>query len=775
MITYGGNRMNAQNGETGRLFLVLLAVFCCLAVLNGCLVDERSADKVSDISVNTAGAGDVSLNFAIRIPDGTSSSSISNLKSTSPDETRQSSASAADISRVTVEGWDTVNNTQIISPIDLIYDSSAVSWSGTIENIPADRSITFIVRAYDSSPTPSEIFKGETVMEEISPDQTVSFQMVPAAEGEVYEAPAVPMISYPGNIYVGQRATLAFVIQGTPGETFTYRFSAVELVDSNGKMEPSSGTVTLREVSKTTVYGLITAPTVQGIYPVRLAVENSQGASTTVDFSVSADLMQTSALEFNFLPVTRRFDVACLDQGVTVKADVTDDRDLSGLTYSWRFRNLSTSSDPILTGTTSPSVTLLGYQTDLSGELELTIDDNDAKVSSLFNLSRNQCSCVLNSNMTLFLPFDDGKLDDISGFSNHAVTYGDSTTDINRHGHSVSARYFDGDGDYLSLADSSSLSNHSNGLTLALWAKPAIQPGSTEQTMISLSDVSGSYRAVFSMDSSNGSLSYNVDDNAVPVTTAAGIVTPDEWAFYVVTHSADRTVKFYKNGEPVASGAVKLPLSIRKTVNTIGKGFTDGTEFKGSLDDIRMYTRNLTDSEIKKLYYFGDAHVSIPNGKVMQVPDGKPYYVPDNALMRWTRLTGALIYMVNGDFDGDGKRDVAGINRLGDVVVGIDDGRSWYRFDKQLRTIAAGDFMGKGSDGLVGITFDGTIGQTSDLLSGTDQWITYGDSAFPFTNKALNKPTRQSSIYFANGDYAPFYDPGKAVDGNTTTTYSHTN
>jgi arabinan endo-1,5-alpha-L-arabinosidase len=73
-----------------------------------------------------------------------------------------------------------------------------------------------------------------------------------------------------------------------------------------------------------------------------------------------------------------------------------------------------------------------------------------------------------------------------------------------------------------------------------------------------------------------------------------------------VTYDGDRTGKIYLNGIQVGKRFFPDQLSIFKTNFFVGKRYISNPEFlQGSLDDIRIYNRALSESEIKALYHEG--------------------------------------------------------------------------------------------------------------------------------------------------------------------------
>jgi Concanavalin A-like lectin/glucanases superfamily len=88
--------------------------------------------------------------------------------------------------------------------------------------------------------------------------------------------------------------------------------------------------------------------------------------------------------------------------------------------------------------------------------------------------------------------------------------------------------------------------------------------------------------------------------------TAAGTVVAGQW--YLVTYTITPTgYSIYKNGGLVGSGVISGTLLLYDATHTlrIGEAGTGGEYFDGVIDDVRIYNRALSATEIKQLYNAG--------------------------------------------------------------------------------------------------------------------------------------------------------------------------
>ena len=87
----------------------------------------------------------------------------------------------------------------------------------------------------------------------------------------------------------------------------------------------------------------------------------------------------------------------------------------------------------------------------------------------------------------------------------------------------------------------------------------------------------------------------------------------DEWALYTITLDGT-SYAIYVNGERVATGTISGYVeSESDVILRIGESVNAGERFKGSLDNIMLFSRALSRTEVKTLYYgkkqLNDAYV----------------------------------------------------------------------------------------------------------------------------------------------------------------------
>ncbi len=212
-----------------------------------------------------------------------------------------------------------------------------------------------------------------------------------------------------------------------------------------------------------------------------------------------------------------------------------------------------------------------------------------------------------------YWPFD-GDAKDYSGNGNHGNTHGVSVTS-DRHGYASGAYYFDGS-DYISVANSETLQNISKAITIAAWVKPTeygrtIQPESIQvesSYFITILQKGSGYAFQFGLSPnvpSSNALVYGCEGGASTVINNIQMPALNSWHFVVL--SLDNGVmKYYRNGTFVKSATVGTSLTPCSDNLLIGVHPGGLYEYHiGALDDICIYNRALSSSEIQTLHNGG--------------------------------------------------------------------------------------------------------------------------------------------------------------------------
>jgi len=177
----------------------------------------------------------------------------------------------------------------------------------------------------------------------------------------------------------------------------------------------------------------------------------------------------------------------------------------------------------------------------------------------------------------------------------------------------------DGAGDYALVPDDPSL-DITDEITLAAWVRP--RADDTQRLIRKVDATANTGYSLFLSSLDYVSVRFN-DDNGLRVDSGALYTDVSsggtEWMHIAATYNG-ATIRLYINGEEDAS----LPASFTILTNTeglsIGATASGADEFDGQLDDVRVYSRALTLTEIKELARAADLWVTKDDGQTEALP-----------------------------------------------------------------------------------------------------------------------------------------------------------
>ena len=226
-----------------------------------------------------------------------------------------------------------------------------------------------------------------------------------------------------------------------------------------------------------------------------------------------------------------------------------------------------------------------------------------------FEIWLNKSSLTdINNATKLLLRFEDNSsvVRDWSG-NNNICTLGNSTAGDDHEPAWVTGKLgygleFDGVDDYVDCGGNPGISN---AVTFEFWVNPTLT-GNFDvngQTIIAHQDGNGN--RLYFFVKSDGTTKVGLEDSALLTT---GIqLNANEWVHIAVT-AVDGTYKTYKNGVLMTSGSYSgtWDASWGNTLQIAGVSGTANTAyFNGTIDEVRIYNRSLTEEEIKIHYYAG--------------------------------------------------------------------------------------------------------------------------------------------------------------------------
>lgn len=225
----------------------------------------------------------------------------------------------------------------------------------------------------------------------------------------------------------------------------------------------------------------------------------------------------------------------------------------------------------------------------------------------------------LNEGLVAYYPFN-GNADDESGYGNNGTNHG-ATLSNDRFGNANSAYSFDGVNDYISTPNSNSLSIIGD-ITMNSWVYDNGDNSTNTYHTILNKRISNlwSYNLSISLISGGSGQEYKkvISGRSSPgpiggFKFSSEQVNFNEWYNVTVVIHND-TITFYKNGSnigflPAFGNYFTMPMVNQLVGLTIGwnNDVANPHEYMwGKLDDIRIYNRALSESEIRQLYFINN-------------------------------------------------------------------------------------------------------------------------------------------------------------------------
>ncbi|MEZ4884168.1 MAG: LamG domain-containing protein [Chitinophagales bacterium] len=212
---------------------------------------------------------------------------------------------------------------------------------------------------------------------------------------------------------------------------------------------------------------------------------------------------------------------------------------------------------------------------------------------------------------------------DVAGNNNHGDIIGKVEPTEDRFGNECGAMYFDGSTGFISVPDSKSLSSPRDEITISAWVK--INDGAAFadlkwMTICCKSDLP---------EETDNSPQYRLQSTIVTVSVNTDFTEElkqpfefDTWYFYASTYDG-HSVKAFLNGIKVMDMPYYTEFEPNSLPLEIGRDVPGVMEyFHGSMDDLRIYNRALSNQEIQSLFW-DQSDRDTPKPCVTKVPPKK--------------------------------------------------------------------------------------------------------------------------------------------------------
>ncbi len=210
----------------------------------------------------------------------------------------------------------------------------------------------------------------------------------------------------------------------------------------------------------------------------------------------------------------------------------------------------------------------------------------------------------LRQGLIAYYPFH-GNSSDESGHGNHGLLKGPTLT-TDRHNSSDSAYQFDGQDDYIEIPSSASLAPV-RALTISLWVYYEPQATSDYYSLVEKGDPERDGHSRWGLWLHDDIAEFCIEPNSAnPIQRCLDSTTSlnvDEWN-HVVGRYDGRSLHLSLNSQPAGYLEQTFAPIAHSNFNLfLGADLyqTNPVYFQGSLDEVRIYNRMLTDNEIARL------------------------------------------------------------------------------------------------------------------------------------------------------------------------------
>lgn len=199
-------------------------------------------------------------------------------------------------------------------------------------------------------------------------------------------------------------------------------------------------------------------------------------------------------------------------------------------------------------------------------------------------------------------PFS-GAAMDISGNGHHGIVSGAILTE-DRLGNPEEAYFFDG-GDVISVPDSPDFTLGTGDFTLVAWMKITASGGFSYYTMGHDEGPGNTRKWILWI--SNGSIGIHVNSPSTGgfwISNHGWAAITNEW-FHCAVRRDSNNFTIFVNAQPIGSNVDTRSIPDPNTTFTMGDAESQHPErdYRGSLDEVRLYNRALSDVDIDDVYH----------------------------------------------------------------------------------------------------------------------------------------------------------------------------
>lgn len=193
----------------------------------------------------------------------------------------------------------------------------------------------------------------------------------------------------------------------------------------------------------------------------------------------------------------------------------------------------------------------------------------------------------------------DGSAEDVWG-ANNGTNNGVTFVDDSIRGQA--GDFQSGNTDRITVSDSSIFDTDSSGLTVCAWVK--LEGESNSGRVVTRQDLTDFHGWTLRFDQDN-SFRWRVNGDSSIVDTFANKPTLNNWVHAVGTVDENGNLRCYANGVLRDEGSSPGNYNTNADVGIGARAGDRNSPFDGKIDDVRIYNRALSPSEVQQLYQWG--------------------------------------------------------------------------------------------------------------------------------------------------------------------------
>lgn len=370
----------------------------------------------------------------------------------------------------------------------------------------------------------------------------------------------------------GQKTTIYCTAEDRDNNTLNYSWQA-----SGGQISGSGDRVEW------------TAPASMETFIINCIVDDGNGGQDTASISIEAvEYINHEPTIERLVASPRRIDLG----GTTTITCSASDPDGDSLSYDWSTQFGTLTATDFAATWSAPAIEGFYY-------IFCTMTDpRGARAKDSTVIIVQDFSNLGTGIPVAYYPFT-GNAHDLSGLGNHGVVYGAQLTQ-DRFGKSNRAYYFDGVNDYINVKNNSIL-NFQEEITVSFWMRIDEFFSNREAYPISHGNWENRWKISITPEKN---IRWTVKTNSGIKDLDSKTVPATDLFYHIVTLYDGSNFDIYVNGQ-LANHATHTGLILKTSIDlTMGQVLPNspGVNFKGVLDDIRIFNYALSPEEIKNLY-----------------------------------------------------------------------------------------------------------------------------------------------------------------------------